>query len=301
MPLPVIIQIAGPTAAGKTALAIELAKWLGTEIVSFDSRQCYQELSIGVARPSDTELAAVKHHFIASHSIHQPLDAHTFAQQAHSVVKDLLQRFPVVVMVGGTGLYWKAFHEGLDKIPAVDASIRNALIEQYQQLGLSWLQSELIRVDPLFAATGEMKNPQRMMRALEVFRATGASILSFRKKEIVQPYYSLCSLGLTRSRDTLVELIDHRVENMFSQGLLEEVRSLEQHASLTPLQTVGYTELFSHLQGACTLEQAKEQIKINTRQYAKRQLTWFRKQEAIEWFEPEQMQEIRSFVKKLVN
>lgn len=301
MPLPVIIQIAGPTAAGKTALAIELAKWLGTEIVSFDSRQCYQELSIGVARPSDTELAAVKHHFIASHSIHQPLDAHTFAQQAHSVVKDLLQRFPVVVMVGGTGLYWKAFHEGLDKIPAVDASIRNALIEQYQQLGLSWLQSELIRVDPLFAATGEMKNPQRMMRALEVFRATGASILSFRKKEIVQPYYSLCSLGLTRSRDTLVELIDHRVENMFSQGLLEEVRSLEQHASLTPLQTMGYTELFSHLQGACTLEQAKEQIKINTRQYAKRQLTWFRKQEAIEWFEPEQMQEILSFVKKLVN
>lgn len=301
MSLPVIIQIAGPTAAGKTALAIELAKWLGTEIVSFDSRQCYQELSIGVARPSDTELAAVKHHFIASHSIHQPLDAHTYAQQAHSVVKELLQRFPVVVMVGGTGLYWKAFHEGLDKIPAVNAQTRNQVIEQYEQLGLPWLQSELSRLDPLFAAVGEMKNPQRMMRALEVVRATGSSILSFRKKETVQPYYSLCSIGLTRSRNTLVELIDQRVENMFAQGLLEEVRSLEQHASLTPLQTVGYTELFSHLKGACTLEQAKEQIKINTRQYAKRQLTWFRKQDAIEWFEPEQMEEIRSFVKKLVN
>lgn len=301
MSLPVIIQIAGPTAAGKTALAIELAKWLGTEIVSFDSRQCYQELSIGVARPSDTELAAVKHHFIASHSIHQPLDAHTYAQQAHSVVKDLLQRFPVVVMVGGTGLYWKAFHEGLDKIPAVDAQTRNQVIEQYEQLGLPWLQSELSRLDPLFAAVGEMKNPQRMMRALEVVRATGSSILSFRKKETVQPYYSLCSIGLTRSRNTLVELIDQRVENMFAQGLLEEVCSLELHATLTPLQTVGYTELFSHLKGACTLEQAKEQIKINTRQYAKRQLTWFRKQDAIEWFEPEQMEEIRSFVKKLVN
>lgn len=301
MSLPVIIQIAGPTAAGKTALAIELAKWLGTEIVSFDSRQCYQELSIGVARPSDTELAAVKHHFIASHSIHQPLDAHTYAQQAHSVVKDLLQRFPVVVMVGGTGLYWKAFHEGLDKIPAVDAQTRNQVIEQYEQLGIPWLQSELSRLDPLFAAVGEMKNPQRMMRALEVVRATGSSILSFRKKETVQPYYSLCSIGLTRSRNTLVELIDQRVENMFAQGLLEEVRSLEQHASLTPLQTVGYTELFSYLKGSCTLEQAKEQIKINTRQYAKRQLTWFRKQDAIEWFEPEQMEEIRSFVKKLVN
>lgn len=301
MSLPVIIQIAGPTAAGKTALAIELAKWLGTEIVSFDSRQCYQELSIGVARPSDTELAAVKHHFIASHSIHQPLDAHTYAQQAHSVVKDLLQRFPVVVMVGGTGLYWKAFHEGLDKIPAVDAQTRNQVIEQYEQLGIPWLQSELSRLDPLFAAVGEMKNPQRMMRALEVVRATGSSILSFRKKETVQPYYSLCSIGLTRSRNTLVELIDQRVENMFAQGLLEEVRSLELHATLTPLQTVGYTELFSHLKGACTLEQAKEQIKINTRQYAKRQLTWFRKQDAIEWFEPEQMEEIRSFVKKLVN
>ncbi|MEY4586248.1 MAG: tRNA ((37)-N6)-dimethylallyltransferase MiaA [Bacteroidota bacterium] len=301
MSLPVIIQIAGPTAAGKTALAIELASWLSTEIVSFDSRQCYQELSIGVARPSEAELTSIKHHFIASHSIHQPLDAHTYAQQAHSVIKDLFQRSPVVVMVGGTGLYWKAFHEGLDKIPAVDALTRNQVIAQYQQLGLAWLQSELSRVDPLFAASGEMKNPQRMMRALEVFRATGASILSFRKNEIVQPYYSLCSLGLTRSRDTLVELIDQRVENMFAKGLLEEVRSLEQHASLTPLQTVGYSELFSHLQGACTLEQAKEQIKINTRQYAKRQLTWFRKQDAIEWFEPEQMQEIRSFVKKLVN
>jgi len=301
MSLPVIIQIAGPTAAGKTALAIELAKWLGTEIVSFDSRQCYQELSIGVARPSVAELATVKHHFIASHSIHQPLDAHAFALQAHTVVKGLLERYPVVVMVGGTGLYWKAFHEGLDKIPAVDASIRNELIEQYEQYGLQWLHSELSRLDPLFAATGEMKNPQRMMRALEVFRATGSSIITFRKKETVQPYYSLCSLGVTRSRATLIQLIDQRVEHMFSQGLLEEVRSLEQHASLSPLQTVGYTELFSHLQGACSLEQAKEQIKINTRQYAKRQLTWFRKQDTIEWFEPEEMQEIRSFVKKLVN
>jgi tRNA dimethylallyltransferase len=301
MSLPVIIQIAGPTAAGKTALAIELAKWLGTEIVSFDSRQCYQELSIGVARPSVAELATVKHHFISSHSIHQPLDAHAFALQAHTVVKGLLQRYPVVVMVGGTGLYWKAFHEGLDKIPAVDASMRNELIEQYAQHGLQWLQSELSRLDPLFAATGEMKNPQRMMRALEVFRATGSSILTFRKKETAQPYYSLCSLGVTRSRATLIELIDQRVEHMFSQGLLEEVRSLEQHASLSPLQTVGYTELFSYLQGDSTLEEAKEKIKINTRQYAKRQLTWFRKQDTIEWFEPEEMQEIRSFVKKLVN
>lgn len=300
MSLPVIIQIAGPTAAGKTALAIEVAKWLDTEIVSFDSRQCYQELSIGVARPSEVELTSIKHHFIASHTIHQPLDAHTYAEQAHSVVKNLFQRFPVVVMVGGTGLYWKSFHEGLDKIPAVDAEIRNQVIEQYEQLGLPWLQSEVSRLDPLFAAAGEMKNPQRMMRALEVFRATGSSILSFRKKETVQPYYSLCSIGLTRSRDTLVELIDQRVEHMFAQGLLEEVRSLEQYATLTPLQTVGYTELFSYLKGACTLEQAKEQIKINTRQYAKRQLTWFKKQDAIEWFEPDQLAAIRSYIKKRI-
>lgn len=300
MSLPVIIQIAGPTAAGKTALAIEVAKWLDTEIVSFDSRQCYQELSIGVARPSEVELTSIKHHFIASHTIHQPLDAHTYAEQAHSVVKNLFQCFPVVVMVGGTGLYWKSFHEGLDKIPAVDAEIRNQVIEQYEQLGLPWLQSEVSRLDPLFAAAGEMKNPQRMMRALEVFRATGSSILSFRKKETVQPYYSLCSIGLTRSRDTLVELIDQRVEHMFAQGLLEEVRSLEQYATLTPLQTVGYTELFSYLKGACTLEQAKEQIKINTRQYAKRQLTWFKKQDAIEWFEPDQLAAIRSYIKKRI-
>lgn len=300
MSLPVIIQIAGPTAAGKTALAIEVAKWLDTEIVSFDSRQCYRELSIGVARPSEVELTSINHHFIASHSIHQPLDAHTYAEQAHSVVKNLFQRFPVVVMVGGTGLYWKSFHEGLDKIPAVDAEIRNQVIEQYEQLGLPWLQSEVSRLDPLFAAAGEMKNPQRMMRALEVFRATGSSILSFRKKETVQPHYSLCSIGLTRSRDTLVELIDQRVEHMFAQGLLEEVRSLEQYATLTPLQTVGYTELFSYLKGACTLEQAKEQIKINTRQYAKRQLTWFKKQDAIEWFEPDQLAAIRSYIKKRI-
>lgn len=300
MSLPLIIQIAGPTAAGKTALAIGLAKWLGTEIVSFDSRQCYQELSIGVARPSVAELASVKHHFIASHSIHQPVDAHAYAEQAHAVVKNILQRFPAVVMVGGTGLYWKAFHEGLDKIPAVEATIRNEVIAQYQQQGLDWLQTELRSLDPLFASTGEMKNPQRMMRALEVFRATDHSILAFRKKETATPYYALCSLGLTRPRTQLIALIDQRVEQMFAQGLVAEVQSLLPYAGLGPLQTVGYSELFNFLQGHGTAKEAKEQIKINTRQYAKRQLTWFRRQSSMHWFEPDQLEAIRALVKKVM-
>ncbi|MBM3412304.1 MAG: tRNA (adenosine(37)-N6)-dimethylallyltransferase MiaA [Bacteroidetes bacterium] len=301
MSLPLIIQIAGPTAAGKTTLAIELAKWLGTEIVSFDSRQCYQELSIGVARPTVAELTAVKHHFIASHSVHQPIDAHAYALQAHAVVKSILERFPTVVMVGGTGLYWKAFHEGLDKIPEVESAIRNEVIVKYQQQGLGWLQAELRSLDPLFASSGEMKNPQRMMRALEVFRATGSSILTFRKKEATTPYYALCSLGLTRPRTQLIELIDQRVEQMFAQGLVDEVQSLLPYADLRPLQTVGYSEIFQFLQGHGTAIDAKEQIKINTRQYAKRQLTWFRRQDSMHWFEPDQLSAIRTRVKKAMD
>jgi tRNA dimethylallyltransferase len=292
----VVIQIAGPTAVGKTALAIELAKWLGTEIISFDSRQCYQELVIGVARPGQTALTTVPHHFIASHSITENVDAAVFATYANQVLAELFKTKSVVVMVGGTGLYWKAFYEGLDQIPAVDPALRTQLTAAYQQKGIAWLQQALQQEDPNFAAQGEMKNPQRLLRALEVVRTTGQSILSFRTAQVRQPDFDLLPLGLKMERAMLVGRINQRVDVMLQEGLIQEVEALQHFANYNALQTVGYQEIFAYLQKNLTLNQAIEQIKINTRQYAKRQMTWFQKQTSLNWFEPDQFGAIQSFI-----
>lgn len=297
----VVIQVAGPTAVGKTALAIELAQWLSTEIISFDSRQCYRELLIGVARPSNEQLAAVPHHFIASHSIKENVDATVFATYAKQLVEELFTRQNVVVMVGGTGLYWKAFYEGLDQIPAVDPALRMQLTTDFQQKGIEWLQQTLKKEDPRFAAQGEMKNPQRMLRALEVLRTTGQSILSFRTAQIQKPFFDLIPIGLKAERATLVERIDSRVDAMIRDGLIQEVESLQPFSSYNALQTVGYQELFAYLQNSLLLDQAVERIKINTRQYAKRQMTWFQKQDPINWFEADQFHTIQSYVGGLLD
>jgi tRNA dimethylallyltransferase len=292
-----VIQVAGPTAVGKTAVAIQLAQWLNTEIISFDSRQCFKELNIGVARPSESELQAVPHHFIASHSIHDKVDAASFATYAQDQLNQLFKRYAVVVMVGGTGLYWKAFYEGLDKIPAIDPAIRSQVIEGYQKNGLAWLQEQVLQKDPLFASTGEMKNPQRLMRALEVIEATGQSIFSYREKREHPVTFDLISIGLELPRPQLIERINARVNSMIQQGLVEEVKALYSFSSLNALQTVGYQEIFAFLNQLISVEQAIEQIKINTRQYAKRQMTWFRKQAGIEWFEPAQLGAIKELIK----
>ena len=283
-PTKTVIIIAGPTAVGKTTIAIELAKHLQTEIISADSRQCYKELRIGVARPSDEQLSAVPHHFIASHSIKEEVNAITFEQYALEKLGKLFRDHDQVVMVGGTGLYIKAFCEGLDDIPEIDEEVRETIISNYEQKGIDWLQQEIRQKDPDFYSNGEIRNPQRLMRALEVVEATGRSILSYRGKEKIKRNFRIVKIALELPREELIRNINSRVENMIKQGLLSEVKNLLPYKSLNALQTVGYTELFEHLEGKISLAEAIERIKINTRQYAKRQMTWFRKDAEIKWF-----------------
>ncbi len=281
-----VIIIAGPTAVGKTSVAIGLAKRLDTEIISADSRQCYRELDIGVARPSPEELASVPHHFIASHSIHQKITASTFEAYALDKLSHIFRHKDVAIMVGGTGLYIKAFCEGLDEIPEVPEHIHNEVKEQYRQQGLEWLQQEVAGADPGFYEVGEIQNPQRLMRALEVARATGRSILGFRKGEKAKRDFQIIKYALELPKEELHRNIHARVDQMMEGGLPEEVRSLLPYQHLNALQTVGYRELFDHYNGTVSLDAAVEEIKKNTRQYAKRQMTWFRKDKEYRWMHP---------------
>lgn len=287
-----VILIAGPTAVGKTAVAIELAKHFNTEIISADSRQCFKEISIGVAKPSATELKEVKHHFINSHSIHDTVTAASFEKYALEKVAELFQQHDVVVMVGGTGLYIKAFCDGMDVIPAVDETLRRELQQNYQQHGMEWLQQQLQRYDPLFTEQGEMQNPQRMLRALEVVRSTGSSILHFRKGAKQHRDFNIIKIGLDLPREELYQRINHRVDVMMNEGLLQEVKGVYPLRHLNALQTVGYRELFDFFDGNMSLEKAIDKIKQNSRHYAKRQLTWFKRDETMQWFHPYRKKEI---------
>ena len=281
-----VIIIAGPTAVGKTSVAIQLAKHFNTEIISADSRQCYKEMNIGVARPSLQEGAEVPHHFIASHTIHEKVDAVIFEKYALTQLDELFKTHDVVIMVGGTGLYIKAFCEGMDEMPEVPETIRQTIIENYELKGIEWLQEELKEKDPEFYTKGEIKNPQRMMRALEIKQATGRSILELRKGEKATRDFNIIKLWIELPKEELHRNIHTRVDQMISAGLVDEVRSLVQFKQLNALQTVGYSEIFEYLDGVISLEKAIENIKTNTRQYAKRQMTWFKKDKEMKWFHP---------------
>jgi tRNA dimethylallyltransferase len=293
-----VIVIAGPTAVGKTGLAIRVASHFNTEIISADSRQCYREMNIGVARPSAEELKAIPHHFIASHSIHDEITAAGFETYALRKVDDLFQTHDVVVMVGGTGLYIRAFCDGLDNIPSIDPATRNHIVSMYESKGLEWLQQEVKARDPIYYETGEIQNPRRLMRALEVATTTGQSITSFRSGEKSNRDFTIIKTALQLPREILVEHINTRVDLMMQAGLLDEVRASLAYRHLNALQTVGYTELFDYLDGKMSLEKAIEQVKINTRQYAKRQMTWFRKDTTFQWFDPSNYNELLAFVSK---
>ena len=280
-----VLIIAGPTAAGKTFVAIELAKKFETEIISADSRQCFKELNIGVARPSEMELQTVKHYFIASHSIHDPVNAGSFEQYALKKVNEIFQAHNVAIMVGGTGLYIKAFCEGMDEMPGVPAEVRKSIMMNYERNGLEWLQRETQKKDPAFYKTGEIQNPQRLMRALEIAEATGQSILEFRKGKAIQRGFNIVKIGLELPKDELHKDINTRVERMIEAGLVEEVKRLLPNKHLNALQTVAYSEIFDYIDGKTSLKDAIELIKTNTRQYAKRQVTWFKKDKDINWID----------------
>lgn len=291
-----VVLIAGPTAVGKTALAIRLAQYFHTEIISADSRQCYQEISIGVAKPSPAELQLVKHHFIHSYSIYEKINAAFFEAFALNAVEKIFQQQDIAVMVGGTGLYIHAFCEGMDEIPAVDEAVRQQLKHHYQQSGIVWLQQQIQLHDPLFAKEGETQNPQRMLRALEVILSTGKSILQFRKGERKKKEFNCIKIGLNLEREELYQRINHRVDVMMQEGLEAEARSVYSLRHLNALQTVGYRELFDYFDGKTTLVKAVELIKQHSRHYAKRQLTWFKRDEEVHWFHPLQWQEILQYI-----
>jgi tRNA dimethylallyltransferase len=281
------IIIAGPTAVGKTAVALEVARRLGTEIISSDSRQCYKELNIGVARPSEHELAQVPHHFIATHSIMEKVTAAVFEQYALQKIHALFKKSDIAVVTGGTGLYLKAFCEGFDAIPEVPEALHLQVIADYNKKGLPWLQQQVQVLDPLFYARGETQNPQRLMRALEVVKATGLSIESYKQGNKAHRDFTIIKMALWLPKEALHQNIETRVDCMIINGLIAEVKGLLAYRHLNALQTVGYKEIFSYLDGACTLEEAVALIKKNTRLYAKRQLTWFRKDEDYAWFPPD--------------
>ena len=283
---PTVIIVVGSTAVGKTALAIEVANHFNTSIISADSRQCYQELSIGVAKPTAAELAAAQHYFIGSHSIHEDVNAGVFEKYALDAAAQIFKTNTVAVMVGGTGLYIKSFCEGIDAMPGIDPALRNSIIEDYEKNGLAWLQEQIANNDPdYFNHTHEKNNPQRLMRALEIVLATGKSITHFQSAQKVTRPFNILKIGLSMPREILNERINNRVDAMMEEGLLQEVISLMSSAHVNALQTVGYQEIFAHLRGEISLQDAVTQIKQHTRQYAKRQMTWFKKDNQINWLE----------------
>ena len=282
-----VIVLVGPTAVGKTSIAVQVAQHFKTNIISADSRQCFKELNIGVAKPSAAELQLVKHEFINSHTINNEVNAAVFEQYALQKINDIFKQHDIAVMVGGTGLYVKTFCSGIDEVPVIDPAIREKIIADFEWEGLEWLQKEVAKKDPLYYAKGETKNPQRLMRALEVKLSTGKSIIDFQTQQKKKRDFNIITIGLELPKEQLHKNINSRVDAMLKQGLLEEVKNLLPFKKLNALQTVGYRELFGHLAGDLALEDAVEIIKINTRQYAKRQMTWFKKDESVQWCQPD--------------
>jgi len=296
MDLKFCIIIAGPTGVGKTALAVELARYWGAEVLSADSRQCYRELEIGVARPSPEEQKGIPHHFIASHSIINPVNAADF--EAYALVKaaETFRARNVLIVAGGSGLYLQAFLEGMDEIPVVPDYLRSQVRELFLAEGLPGLLAGLPSDDP-FLTGGELSNPHRVMRALEVYLATGRSIRSYQNGPKVKRDFIPILIGLDLPREALYDRINNRVEKMMERGLLEEAIPLMPYRASPPLQTVGYRELFEFKDGLVPLAKAVEKIKQHSRQYAKRQLTWFRSRDGMQWFDPDRIEDVLAYVK----
>ena len=273
-----LIVIAGPTASGKTDLAIQLAQYFNTEILSADSRQCYQELGVAVAKPNEAQLQSVKHHFINSHSIYDDVSAGEYERFGLAVLDEIFTKNDTAILVGGTGLYIKAICEGIDEMPAIDETIKKEVEADYQKNGLSWLQNEVKNTDPDFYAVGETENPMRLMRALTFKLSTQKSILAYRNSTIKKRPFEIEKYVIDIEKAALYKNINDRVEHMLTQGLVTEAEALYPKKHLKNLQTVGYTELFSYFGGNCDLPFAIDKIKQHTRNYAKRQVTWFKNQ-----------------------
>lgn len=295
-----LIVVGGPTASGKTAFAVQLAKHFNTEIISCDSRQFFKEMNIGTAKPGPEEMQGIPHHFVDSHSVFEPYNVGDFEKEALEKLEILYQKYHVLIAVGGSGLYIKALCEGLDEFPEVPEVIRQEIRQLYAAQGLEGLQMALKQADPQYFAEVDQQNPHRLMRALEVSRASGQPFSAFRKQRTQPRVFAPIYIQVDLPRAEVYDRINRRVDIMMDQGLLEEVRELYPHHHLMALQTVGYQELFDYLEGKMSLEEAVEKIKQHSRNYAKRQLTWMRRDGFWRHFHPENIKEAIAFIENMI-
>lgn len=293
---PLLVVLAGPTAVGKTGVALQLAQEFGTEIISSDSRQFYREMKIGTAVPSDEELTKVPHHFIRHLSIHEQYDVSRFETEALAKLEQLFLEHKIVIMTGGSGLYINAVCKGFDELPDRDRDLRKKLQALFDKEGIIALQEKLQKLDPLYFEKVDKNNPNRLLRAIEVCEVTGKPYSQLRRGQVKERPFRILKIALNRDREELFERIAVRTDQMMADGLLDEVKSLLPHRHENALNTVGYKELFEYLDGNISLEQAITNIKTNTRRYAKRQLTWFKKDPEYHWFHPERIEEIATFI-----
>lgn len=291
-----LLVFLGPTAVGKTRVALEVAQWLGTEIISADSRQFYRELKIGTASPTPDELQTVPHHFVGQLSVSEPYNVSAFENDVLDFLDSYYAVHSSAVMVGGSGLYLDAVCKGIDYLPDPDESLRSALKEEIRTAGLDPLKERLRTLDPEYYAEVDLNNPNRVMRALEVCIMTGQTYSSLRKNKPKKRDFEILKIGLTRPREELVGIIHDRVDQMIAAGLVDEVRGVSGFRHLNALNTVGYKEIFQYLEGTWSLDKAIEKIKTNTRRYAKRQMTWFNRDKEIHWFHPDELDGIKSLI-----
>lgn len=295
-----LIIIAGPTAIGKTTLSIKLAKYYHTEIISADSRQFYREMNIGTAKPSEAELNAVKHHLINSHSVLDQFNAGDFEKESIEIINKLFLDHDQVIMAGGSGLFINAVSHGFDQLPVASEEIRDHLNKIFEEKGIEFLQEWLKKVDPVYYEEVDIFNPQRIIRALEVFESTGKVFSSLRTNIKKQRPFNIVKIGLNTDREKLYERINIRVDQMVNDGLIGEVENLKPYRHINPLNTVGYSEIFNYLDGNSSREEAIEKIKQNTRRFAKRQITWFKKSEDIKWFNATEVESIIHYLDSIL-
>lgn len=290
-----LIVVTGPTAVGKTALCIDIAKHYSIPIINADSRQIYRELRIGTATPTEEQLRSVKHYFVGSISIDDYYNASMYEQDVLALLNQFKQS-PIQLLTGGSMMYIDAVCNGIDDIPTVREDIREEMKRRYAEEGLEALCADLKRLDPEHYAVVDKQNHRRVIHALEICYQTGTTYTSFRKQEKKQRPFQIVKIGLNRDREELYQRINQRVDQMMEDGLLDEVRSLQDKRSNNALNTVGYKEMFTYLDGTWSLEEAIERMKGNTRRYARKQLTWFKRDEEMRWFHPQQQEEILKYI-----
>jgi len=295
-----LIVVLGPTGVGKSNVSIQLAQHYQSEIISADSRQFFRELSIGTAVPSPEDLLAIPHHFIQNKSIHDYYNVSEFEIEALETISTLFNKANPLILTGGSMLYVDTICNGIDDIPTVDPKIRDEVVRWFEQNGIEELRQRLFKIDPEYYLIADLNNAKRLLHAVEIHQMTGKTFTSFRRNTVKKRPFSIVKIGINQDRKILYGRINDRVKLMMTEGLLEEAESVYAHRHLNSLNTVGYKELFTYLDGNCSLDEAVDLIQRNTRKYARKQLTWFRRDKQIEWFEPEQIQEIIGYIDRKI-